>query len=83
MWVLRSTLVIKTLMTMNLYSWKLESVNLLISMKSKKGSISVIANSVLAEMLLKSYVHVKEFDIATKHVAKKMRDSICQHVPIE
>ena len=83
MWVLRSTLVIKTLMTMNLYSWKLESVNLLISMKSKKGSILVIANSVRAEMLLKSYAHVKEFDIATKHVAKKMKDSICQHVPIE
>ena len=68
---------------MNLYSWKLESVNLLISTRSKKGSILVIANFVRAEMLSKSYAHVRESDIAMKLVVRKMKDSICQHALTE
>ena len=70
-------------MTMNLYSWKLESVNLLISTRSKKGSILVIVNFVRAVMLSKSYVHAKESDIAMKLVARKMKDFICQHALTE
>ena len=68
---------------MNLYSWKLESVNLLISTRSKKGSILVIVNFVRAVMLSKSYVHAKESDIAMKLVARKMKDFICQHALTE